>query len=214
MRVDLHTHTWYSPDGMLEPERLLDLAKRRGLHAVAVTDHNRLTHIRSGDPLVIPGEEVRTGKGELIGLFLTEEIPPGLSPEETADRIREQGGLVLIPHPFDLFRFRTAAPLLGYKPRKDDLLEVLNARYVCKSFEERAFEYAERWGLPKVGGSDAHTPVEVGRAWTEVPEFSDAEELYSHLRKGRTHPAGKLSPPWVHLTVIPLKLLHIIRALP
>ncbi len=213
VRVDLHNHTWYSKDGMMSPEKLINLARRRGLDAIAITDHNRLTIVESTFP-VIPGEEIKTTKGEVIGLFLQEEIPRGLEPEETFDRIREQDGLIVIPHPFDKFRKRTALLLNGVEPPKDALIEVLNARYISPRFFERAKLYAEARNLPLVAGSDAHTPVEVAKAWTEVPEFSDLEELRDHLRKGRTRPEGEFSNPFVHLTVPEIKILHLLGILP
>ena len=213
MRVDLHNHTWYSKDGMMKPEKLIGLTRKRGLDAIAITDHNRLTIVRSDFP-VIPGEEIKTTMGEVIGLFLQEEIPKGLGPEETFDRIRDQGGIIVIPHPFDRFRKRTALLLHNVEPPKDALIEVLNARYISWRFYEEALAYAREKNLPMVAGSDAHTPVEVAKAWTEVPEFSDLEELYDHLKKGRTTPRGGLSNPLVHLTVPEIKVLHLLRILP
>ena len=215
MLVDLHSHTWYSRDGMMPPKRLLSLAKRKGLNAIAVTDHNKLTPVPSGEVLVVPGEEIKTTAGEVIGLFLTEEVPRGLSPGETFDRILEQGGLIVIPHPFDRFRARTAL-LLRYRdlPKKDVLIEVKNGRYVLPRFEEEARRFAEERRYPMVGGSDAHTPLEVGRAFTEVPPFSDEEELYEHLRRGRTRPVGGYSSPFVHLTVPIIKALHVLGVIP
>ena len=215
VRVDLHNHTWYSKDGMMSPGKLFWLAKKRGLDAVAVTDHNRLTVVTNDEITVIPGEEIRTTRGEIIALFINEEIPPHLEPEETIDLIKEQGGLVVIPHPFDKFRKRTAL-LLNYRKElpKNILIEVKNGRYVKKEFEERALAYARERGLPMVGGSDAHTPVEVGRCYTVVPPFSDSEELFNYLRRGKTRVEGSPSPPWVHLTVPPIKLLHAAGVIP
>jgi len=211
--VDLHVHTWYSPDGMMEPRRLLKKAARLGLHAVAITDHNRLTKIRGEGVLVINGEEVETTAGEIIGLFLTEEVPPGLGPLEAMDRIREQGGLIIIPHPFDKFRWRTALLLHFRELPGDVLIETKNGRYVTPAFEQRAFKFAEERGLPTVGGSDAHTFPELGHVWTEVPEFGDEEELYKILKRGETLPAGQPFP-WMHITVPALKALHLFGLLP
>ena len=215
MKADLHNHTWYSPDGMMSPERLLKLAKKRHIDAIAITDHDRLTVVRSRDVYVIPGEEIKTTKGEIIGLFLNEEIPPRLSPQETLDLIADQGGIASIPHPFDRFRKKTAL-LLNWNEKlpKNVLIEVLNARYVSWSFYYRALMYARQRNLPMVAGSDAHTPPEVGRAWTEVPPFSDEEELRKYLLKGKTRPTGSLSPPWVHLTVPIIKVLHRLGVVP
>lgn len=213
MRVDLHVHTWYSSDGMMEPRRLLKKAMMAGLDAVAITDHNRLTKIKGEEIIVIPGEEIRTTAGEIIGLFLSEEIPAGLEPFETMDRIREQGGIVVIPHPFDKFRARTALLLHINDVPRDVLLETKNGRYICMCFWERAERFARERGLPSVGGSDAHTFPELGHVWTEVPEFGDVEELYKILKKGKTQPVGRPFP-WMHSTVPVLKFLHLMRVIP
>jgi len=213
VRVDLHVHTWYSPDGMMEPRRLLKKAVALGLSAVAITDHNRLTEVKGGEIPIIPGEEIKTSAGEIIGLFLNQEIPAGLDPYEAMDRVREQGGIVVIPHPFDKFRKRTALLLHIRDVPRDVLIEVKNGRYVCRCFEKRAEEFARKRGLPTVGGSDAHTYPELGRVWTEVPEFSDSEELFKILRRGETRPAGEPFP-WMHATVPALKFLHFVGVLP
>ncbi len=162
------------------------------------------------DPFFITGEEVKTTRGEILALFIEEEIPKGLSPEETLDRIEEQGGIAVIPHPFDVFRGKTALGL-RWKIPENVLVEVKNARYVCKCFESLAREVAREKGLPMVGGSDAHTPWEVGRAYTIVPPFSDKEELYKHLKKGRAMPGGSYSLPFVHAFTLPLKSVNILK---
>ncbi|NPA76601.1 MAG: PHP domain-containing protein [Candidatus Diapherotrites archaeon] len=215
MRADLHTHSWYSPDGWMSPEHLLRVAKKQRLGAIAVTDHNRLTVVQSDDILVIPGEEIRTTHGELIGLGITEEIPAGLSPEETTDRILEQGGIVVIPHPFDEFR-RKSALLLNYDygPRKRTAVEVLNARYLSWKPYERALAYAIAHNLPTLGSSDAHTPWEIGRAYTFMHYCDDVDCVLGRILKKEVVPKGRLSPPWVH-GFSPLgRVAHSLRLMP
>ncbi len=213
MRVDLHTHTWYSPDGVMSPRTLTLLSKKKGIDVIAITDHNRLTRVKDLPIPVIWGEEVYTEKGEILALFIEEEIPPSLSPEETIDRIREQGGIYIIPHPFDRFRKKSALLLHDFIPPKDAIIEVLNARYVETSFYEEALSYA-RGKFPITASSDAHTPIEVGRAWTEVPPFDDLEELKRLLIKGKGIPKGSFSPRWVHVTVPFIRFLHSVGVLP
>jgi len=211
----LHTHTWFSPDGMMSPETLLRVAKKRRLGAVAITDHNRLTFISSDDIIVIPGEEVMTTHGEIIGLGLSEEIPPGLSPEETIDRIREQGALPVIPHPFDSFRRKTAL-LLNHDlhTRKKYVVEALNARYLSWKSYERALAYAIAHNAPVVGSSDAHTPWEVGNAYTFIHFCDDTDCVLKRISKGEGVPKGHLSPPWVHGFSPLNRVAHAVRLMP
>lgn len=215
MRVDLHTHTWYSPDGMMSPETLLRVAKKRKLGAIAITDHNRLTVVEDEDIIVIPGEEIMTTHGEIIGLGLTEEIPEGLSPEETIDRVREQGGVVIIPHPFDSFRKKTAL-LLNYdlKTRKKYIIEVLNARYLTWKPYEQAIAYAIAHKAPMVGSSDAHTPWEVGNAYTFVHYCDDVDCVLKQIRSGEGVPKGRLSNPLLHCFSPLNRAIHALRLMP
>jgi len=215
VRADLHTHTWYSPDGMMRPETLLRIAVKRRLGAIAITDHNRLTVAKSDDIIVIPGEEIMTTHGEIIGLGIGEEIPRGLSPEETIDRIREQGGLVVIPHPFDTAR-RKSALLLNYdlKTRKKFAVEVLNARYISWKPYERAVAFAIAKKAPMLGSSDAHTPWEVGMAYTFMRYCDDMDCVLSRIKKGETIPKGKLSTPLIHAFSRLNRALHALRLMP
>lgn len=215
MKVDLHTHTWYSPDGMMPPGLLVKIAKKRGLGAVAITDHNRLTFWKDPDILVIPGEEILTSHGEIIGLGLVEEIPRGLSPEETVDRIEEQGGVVVVPHPFDRFRKRTAL-LLNYdmRPVEGCVVEVLNARYVTWDAYEEALAYAISKNLPRVGSSDAHTPWEVGNAYTVIQRCDDVDEVLKQIKSGKCVPRGRLSNPLVHVFSPVCCVAHALRIKP
>ena len=206
IKADLHNHTLYSKDSLLHIKVLLRLAKRRGIDVIAITDHNRLTEIEKTyeevfDIKVIRGEEVKTEKGEILALFINEEIPPGLSPEETLDIIEGQGGVAIIPHPFDTFRNKTAL-LLNWEPDRKIIVEVMNGRYITPAFGEAAYSYAKKYNYPMVAGSDAHTPVEVGRAYTVLrADKYDEEDVYKAIKRGSTVPAGTLSPPWVHITV-------------
>lgn len=204
IRADLHVHTLLSPDSANPPLRILSACIRRGINRVAITDHNRLKgslEMRDMAPeAVIVGEEIKTPVGEIIGLFLNEEIPRGLSPEETAGRIREQGGLVMIPHPFDRLRSSrleesalerlVAASLI-------DIVEVFNSRTTFLSDSRRAWRFAEQHGLLMGGGSDAHTLDEIGQTYVEMPPFRDQKEFLLSLAQGRV--VGRRSLPSVHV---------------
>lgn len=211
-RVDLHSHTGHSSDSLLPAADLLAQAARRGLAAIAVTDHNSLGGAlqalalmeRSGDRhaelRVIPGEEVMTSEGEIIGLFLSEPIPRGLSPEATIQRIRDQGGLVIVPHPFDRLRHsRLRAEAIDRVAHLVDAMETLNARTTFAADNERAQRYAMERGLAASAGSDSHTAGEAGRAYVELdePPASTSDGLLAQLRRGRV--CGSLSPPIVHV---------------
>ncbi|MFQ5879184.1 MAG: PHP domain-containing protein [Dehalococcoidia bacterium] len=204
LKADLHSHTYFSPDCLTAPERYVAACQRRGINCVAVTDHNTIQGglaVQKMAPFrVIIGEEVRTGEGEITGLFLTQEVPGGLTLEETVRRIKEQGGLISIPHPFDRFR---GEPLgreaLLRVLAQVDIIEVFNARTTLPRDNQRAVELALKHDLAMGAGSDAHSPWEVGRAYVEMPEFDGGpQEFLQALRQGRV--VGRRSSPLlIHL---------------
>ncbi len=202
MKVDLHVHTCYSDDSLTPLEAIIEACHRRGIDKVAITDHNCIAGalaLREMAPdLIIVGEEIKTAAGEIMGLFLKEEIPKGLSPEETIARIREQGGLVCVPHPLDQLR-RSAlrrASLLAILDQVD-MLEVFNSRTPLPWDNWRAEELARQRGLLRTAGSDAHTAWEIGHAYVEMPPFDGEEEFLRSLAQGRI--VGRLSCPLAHL---------------
>lgn len=212
--VDLHTHTDRSPDCRIAPEDLVRRAREVGLDRVAVTDHDRIEGAfaaREADPeLVIVGEEARTADGpELIGLFLEEHVPPGLSFRETAEAFRAQGGITYLPHPFDPSRGTTEAFL---EERADcvDLVEGFNARGRDRAARDRARAWARDRGLPLGAGSDAHLLRAVGRGRLLLPPFRGAEEFLDAARRGEIR--GTESSPLVHLGSILARLLGLLGA--
>jgi predicted metal-dependent phosphoesterase TrpH len=213
MKIDLHVHTTYSGDCLTSFEAIIEVCRRRGL-SVAITDHNRIEGalaFREVAPFpVIVGEEVQTLEGEIIGLFLEEGIPRDLSPEETIARIKEQGGLVYIPHPMDRVR-RSVLRREALERITDqvDAIEVFNARVTFPADNEAARRFAQEHGLPQGAGSDAHTPWEIGRAYVEMEPFNDPQEFLRHLAQGRV--VGRLSNPLVHLVTTWAKLYKRLR---
>jgi predicted metal-dependent phosphoesterase TrpH len=172
-RADFHIHTEYSPDSVMPVRSLVRRCQSQGLGLIAVTDHNSieggLRAREMADFPVIIGEEVTTADGELTGLFLTEPIPRGLSATETARRIKDQGGLVSIPHPFDVFRRNVITPnALAEVVKLADIIEGFNARNTFKSTNAKAKELAASVGLPMTAVTDSHTAMEVGRTYTEL----------------------------------------------
>jgi predicted metal-dependent phosphoesterase TrpH len=214
--VDLQCHTSFSPDSTTSPARLVERAREVGLDRIAVTDHGEvkgalLAH-RLAPELIIVGEEVRCAdRTELIGLFLRERIPPGLPLEETAARIRAQGGVVYLPHPYAYLTWPTfrAERALAVA----DAVEAFNARAFWPSWNRRARHAGADAGLPLGAGSDAHFPGEVGRAYTELPDFAGPEEFRAAL--GSARPVGQgLSSPAVHLASAALKVARRLTAAP
>ncbi len=203
--LDFHVHTTASPDSVLAPEALLRACRRRGLAGLAVTDHNRLagalalSRLAPADLRIIVGEEVRTVQGELLGLFLHDEIAPRQDAWETARAIRAQGGLVGVPHPCDRWRARLSADVLEDLARAGlvDFVEGRNGRVVWPGDNRRAEELGHRLGLPLTAGSDAHSAVEVGACWTLLAPFDGPQEFLAALRQAELQ--GRPSPPWVHL---------------
>lgn len=201
IRVDLHTHTEYSSDSELALERAVVGWQRAGIDCVAVTDHNTIAGaiaLRDWAPLrVIVGSEVRTCEGEIIGLFLHEEIARGLTPEETIRHIRDQQGLVMIPHPFDRFRrSRLTEEALRRVLPEVDIIEVFNARTAFARDNRRADLLAAEHGLIPVAGSDSHTAHELGRAYVEMPDFDSPQTFLESLRAG--HLVKRQSSWFVH----------------
>src|SRR4051812_45913816 len=194
--ADLHCHSTASFDSLNSVGTLVKIARRFGLTHLAITDHERVDGAlrardlaaaeTDGAPLtIIVGEEVRTADGDMLGLFLERAVPPGLSATETAAEIHAQGGLVGLPHPFDRFRGSSgkmaAAESLAELVREVDFIEAHNARAVGGA-NAQAAELAVAHGLPRVASSDAHSPMEVGVAYTVLNgPFSTAAELRALL---------------------------------
>lgn len=166
IRIDLHIHSKYSDDGVLDPCEIVRIAQQRGLNGVAITDHNT---IRGGEEArrhetdrfaVIVGAEIMTDRGEITGLFLSREVRARRW-SDVIDDIKAQGGIVVVPHPFDLLRrstFRLTDELVGLA----DAVEGFNSRCVLQRFNREALRFADRHNLPVVAGSDAHFASEIG----------------------------------------------------
>lgn len=184
MKFDLHIHSKYSYDSLLSPERIIKVAKRKGLHGVAITDHNT---IKGGiealkinedkDFQVIVGAEIRTEYGDIIGLFLEDEITTNKF-EGVIEEIKSQGGLSVLAHPYRQYKFPEEIV------DKVDLVEVFNARS-RKADNERAYELAKKFKKPQTAGSDAHFGFEIGRGRTMVNS-----KIIEALKKGETKIEG------------------------
>lgn len=215
VKVDLHVHTCYSKDSLTSLEAVIEVSRKRGLDKVAITDHNTIAGALAlqemAPDLVIVGEEIKTEVGEIIAYFLEEEVPKGLPLQEAIARVRQQGGVVGIPHPLDRLR-REAMGLTNLLTviEQVDLLEVFNARTVFPADNHRALELAREQGLLASAGSDAHTAYEIGQAYVEVPAFNDKEAFLHGLAQGQI--VGHLTIPLIHLASTWAKLIKRLRA--
>jgi predicted metal-dependent phosphoesterase TrpH/glycosyltransferase involved in cell wall biosynthesis len=188
--ADLHMHTSWSHDCSIDAAELVDHAEAEGLGAIAVTDHNvfggaleTVDYARGRELVVIAGEEVKTdNQGEVIGLFLEREIPRGLSFGDTIAAIREQGGLVYVPHPFDRLHAIPDPRTLHRHLADIDVLEVYNARLLFEAYNDEALRFARKYNLTMGAGSDAHVLQGVGTGALRMRAFRDPEEFLISLR--------------------------------
>jgi predicted metal-dependent phosphoesterase TrpH len=202
LRVELHLHTRYSKDSLLPLERMIERARELGLDRVAVTDHNEiegaLAAQKLAPDLIIVGEEIQTTIGELLGYFMTEKIPAGLEPDEVLRRLKDQGAVISVAHPFDRrgSKLWQREDLVAIAPHLD-AVEAFNARCLTMEPNNKANAYADEFGLAKAAGSDAHSAYEMGTATLTLPEFENAETFRAALRSAEIH--GRLSSPHVRL---------------
>jgi predicted metal-dependent phosphoesterase TrpH len=195
VKLDLHNHTSFSSDGAQSPASLLAAAKDRGIDCVAITDHNTVRGgfegfaLAAADPTlprVIPGVELATDVGEIVGLYVTDEIPKSLPVAEAVARIRAQGGLVYLPHPFDKLRRGAVSP--GERLRVAglaDIIEVVNGRGLTRRVALKSAQLAAQLHKPAGAGSDAHSVTEVGSAYVVVDEMPTRENLVQLVAAGR-----------------------------
>ncbi len=191
VKADLHVHTTYSSDSIITPEDLVFYAKKRGLNAVAVTDHNQVEGARKiaaeTDFLIIPGTEVSSLDGHIVGLNVSEAIPRGLSADETVDRIHKAGGVAIACHPYALFKGSVGQHVSA----KFDAVETINASsFPFGSASSKAEKLAERFKLPRVAGTDAHYGPVIGCAYTVIDSELNLESILKAIVDGRCEPAG------------------------
>ena len=215
LNIDLHTHSFFSGDGVSSPEELIDSARRKGLHGFALTDHNTCEGIdymlrkglmrSDGLPvdgfLVIPGVEVSTRDGHLLCIGVTLPNMKGCPAMEVCEAIHERGGLAIPPHPYDYFRSCIRNGVLKTLPA--DAIEVFNAANTFQYCNRKAYNYALAAGLPMIAGSDAHHEDSIGTAYTilETEELTLAAVLRQIVQKNRLvqnplSPRDKIRKTW------------------
>ena len=186
-------------------EKIVSRCQEVGINCIAICDHGTAEgglRMREIAPFpVIVAEEILTPHGEIMGMFLEETIPSGLSVEQTISRIRAQGGLVCIPHPFDIFRQSALrSNVLEEIAEQIDIVEVLNSRYILGQSSTKALAFALKYGIAQSAGSDAHTPHEIGNAYVEMPEFNGRDDFLEALEKGKI--SGHRTSPLIHFASV------------
>ena len=188
INIDPHVHTEYSSDSKVPIGQVIDISRRKGLNGVAITDHNsiegalKLKDKVSDDFVIIVGEEIKTSEGEITGLFLKNQVPPGFSPEETIEKIKSQGGLVCVTHPFcRLRRSRLKFETLRRIMKMVDIIEIFNSRNIFQADNIKAYVFAKENNKLMVAGSDAHIPYEYGKSYIRISPFENADEFKRSL---------------------------------
>lgn len=199
--VDLHSHTRWSKDCLSEFETIIQLCHTRGVHRIAITDHNTaegaIAMQKLAPELVIVGEEIMTTEGEILAYFLHESVPAGLSPVETIRRLRDQGAVISVSHPFDRLRKGAWGEAALDRIRDQvDAIEIFNARCLYKDDNQQALQYATKYKLLGTAGSDAHSRPEYGQALTQLQPFTDAKSFLEALNQAAF--VKRLSPAYVH----------------
>jgi len=188
IKIDLHTHSILSYDGGLRTSDYEKLFAKKVLDCIAITDHNEITfaqeaHKRFGEKVIV-GEEIGTSDGEVIGLFLTKRVLPGLSFVETAKAIHEQKGIVYIPHPFEIKRSSVQRERVRGMEQKIDIVEVFNARGFLRGKTDEAVAFARTHELAQAAASDAHGTYGIGSAFSIIDTMPKATTISSLLKKG------------------------------
>jgi predicted metal-dependent phosphoesterase TrpH len=202
LKADLHVHSNYSYDCLNKPKDIIGRCLDTGINCIAIADHGTaegaLILQKSAPFKVIAAEEVMTQYGEVMGMFLKETIPNKIPFAEAVSRIREQDGLVCIPHPFDKpNRHGLGGKMLEKYIEDIDIIEVFNARSPLPWFSQTSLAFADKHRKAKSAGSDAHTIIEIGSTYVEMPEFKDKKDFLNALNKGEIH--GRMTNPFILL---------------
>jgi predicted metal-dependent phosphoesterase TrpH len=213
IKADLHVHTTYSKDSLITPKDLIFYAKKRGLSAVAVTDHNSLDGsykiARETDFLVIPGMEVSSADGHIVALNVRELIPRGLSASETVERIHKAGGVAIACHPYVFFKGALKEKVCS----TFDAIETINSRaFPFNRSVRKAEETAEKLGLSRVAGTDSHYGPQIGCAYTVIEaDAPNVEVITRAIVEGKCQPFGKAVPVTQNIALEYHRILRMIK---
>lgn len=209
LKADFHLHTEYSMDCQTPLKKIIERCQEKSINCVAITDHDNIEGALKMQEIapfkVIVGEEIETPSGEIIGLFLKERIPGGLSVDETIACIKKQNGLVCIPHAYDFLRPSSlGGKIVEEITDKIDVIEAFNARCTFIRCSTNARKFAEKHNLPQSAGSDAHTIGEIGNAYVAMPDFKGREDFLPALSQGKI--VGHRTNPLAHISSALAKL--------
>jgi predicted metal-dependent phosphoesterase TrpH len=210
IKVITHTHTIFSQDGFITPSTFTKQCQKRQLDCVCITDHNTIQGAvefsKSVGVKIVIGEEVETGEGDLVGLFLSREIVPGLGLEKTAIQIKQQGGLVYLPHPFDEFR-KSSVKIADAERIKHliDIIEIFNSRTFNSQYCKMAEKFASINNIAVSVGSDAHHPLEYKNAYVLMEDFDSPQSFLENLKKARLF--ARKCPLFLRVYIKGLKIL-------
>ncbi len=201
LKADFHIHTKYSSDCNTPLEKIINRCLELKINCIAIADHGTIEGAlkmqRIAPFKVIVAEEILTPHGEIMGMFLKETIPSGLSVEQTISQIRAQGALVNIPHPFDIFRPSALdSGIIEEIVDQIDVIEAFNSRAPLPQSSTKAQTFADKYGIAKSAGSDAHTIGELGNAYMEMPEFNGRGDFLQALKAGKV--MGHGTTPLIH----------------
>lgn len=213
MKLDPHIHSIYSEDARSKPKDIIKQALRLGLDAIAISDHNSVKGSKIAielskkidNLLIVPSIEISSSKGHILGFGVKTLIPQGLSPEETIERIHDEGGIAIVPHPFSLYRNglffkdrKNINNLVNFEePNSIEGVEVLNARYIFGYSNNRANKLANKHDLAKIGSSDSHFIDSIGDCYTEITDIDDeptVEDIIESIRSKKSIAKGKRTP--------------------
>ncbi len=210
IKADLHIHTEFSMDCTTPLDKIVERCLELDISCIAIADHGTIEgalKLREIAPFtVITAEEILTPNGEVMGMFLEESIPSGISVSEAISEIRAQNGYICVPHPFDIFRPSALGnKILDEIADQIDIIEVFNARTLPFKNQERANAFAEKYGKYKSAGSDAHTLKEIGNAYVEMPAFTNKDDFILSLAQGKV--SGRKTNPMIHFVSLKNKIL-------
>ncbi len=214
LKADFHIHTKYSMDCNTPLGKIIERCLEKGINCVAIADHGTIEGALKMQEIapftIIIAEEILTPHGEIMGMFLKEGIPSGLSVEQTISRIKAQGALVCIPHPFEILRHSALeSKIMEELAEQIDVIEAFNSRTPLPRSSAKTLAFAQKYGIPKSAGSDAHTPYEIGNAYVEMPEFKGRDDFLQALAKGKVF--GHRTNPIIHFASLWARLKRILN---